>query len=164
GNRLIDAGHRPKAIRAYHQALDSEADHLPALYGLAAALAESGRHDEARRYWRRYLACETDGECAAYAQRQLSGGRVDRDERCSLPFFRANRFFIVPVSDGRISPISAQGSAVNPASRVAIVLTFHFQLFRTISPTHFAASRRVHAACRTGARGGRLLVRREVLF
>ena len=72
GILLADMGRPTCGIEAFRQALEINPEYADAVYGLAATLDETGRHYEARRHWRHFLRCVSDGECAAHARAQLA--------------------------------------------------------------------------------------------
>lgn len=66
GRRTLDAA------RAFERALAIDPSYGEARCGLADALDELGRHDEARGHWGAYLRGETEGDWAEYARSRLS--------------------------------------------------------------------------------------------
>jgi tetratricopeptide (TPR) repeat protein len=74
GGVLLDLQRPAEALEAFQQAEQSDPTCVEALYGTAIALDACGRHREAGRYWRRYLALEQEGECADYARKRLRQG------------------------------------------------------------------------------------------
>ena len=60
------------ALRAFERVLAIDATSAVARCGLADALEELGRHDEARGQWKAYLRRESEGEWADYARDRLS--------------------------------------------------------------------------------------------
>lgn len=71
GTALAQSNQREAAIAAFAAALAQEPCYGDALYNMADTLDELERVDEAQRYWRSYLACDSGSPWADYARQRL---------------------------------------------------------------------------------------------
>jgi tetratricopeptide (TPR) repeat protein len=71
GTALIQSNQREAAIAAFAAALAHDPCYGDALYNMADTLEELGRTQEAQRYWRTYLTCDSTSDWADYARQRL---------------------------------------------------------------------------------------------
>jgi tetratricopeptide (TPR) repeat protein len=76
GTALAESHQHEAAVAAFAAALAHEPCYGDALYNMADTLDELGRANEAQRYWRAYLACDSSGPWADYARQRLSNRRA----------------------------------------------------------------------------------------